>query len=67
MSPIWERLNNICADSFLGCTHEGKTQFIIMTHGFTLTPQSEGGVFNAVGTFAFFTGELSLYSIIFGK
>ena len=39
MAPIGGRLNNICAGRFLGWTHEGKTQFIILTHGCTLPPK----------------------------
>ena len=38
MASIGYRLNNICAGRFLGWTHEGKTQFIILPHGCTLPP-----------------------------
>ena len=33
MYPIGDRPNNICARIFLGCSHEGNTQFQVLTHG----------------------------------
>ena len=35
MVPIWDRINNIFAGIFLGWKCEGKTQFRILTHGFS--------------------------------
>ena len=52
MAPIGDRLNNICAGNFLGWTHEGKTQFIILTHGCTLPPPRRGNIqFSQVACF----------------
>ena len=57
MAPIWDRIKNICAGRFFGWTYEGKTQFIIMNHGFTLPQPREkqyavqsGRVFLSMGT-----------------
>ena len=38
-SQIWYRPKNTCAGRFLGQTHEGKTEFIILPHVCTLPPQ----------------------------
>ena len=40
MALLWDRLKDICAGNFLGWTHKGKKQFIILPNGFTLPPPS---------------------------
>ena len=43
MTPIWNRLKNICSGHFLGCTNKVKTHFIILSHGCPISPPKGGG------------------------
>ena len=67
MAPIGDRLNNICAGHFIGWTHEGKTRFIILTHGFPLPPTGSKTTYNAVRPRSFVVGYLDVYAIALRK
>ena len=67
MAPIGGRLNNICAGRFLGWTHEGKTQFIILPHGCTLPPPRGKIICSSVRPRVFFTRFFSFYDVVLGK
>ena len=66
MAPIGDRLNNIYAERFLDWTHEGKTQFRIMPHGFPMHRQGEKKR-NSVSPRVFVNGGLYFYVIVLGK
>ena len=59
MAPRGERLNIICAEMFFGWTHEGKTKFIIITHGCPISPPRSKIICNAVSTHIFVTTYLA--------
>ena len=67
MDPIRDRIKNIVPRSFLGLTHKGKTQYIIMTYGYPLPPPRYKKICNSVRPHVFFTGDLSFYVIVIGK
>ena len=68
MTPIWNRLKNICSGHFLGCTNKVKIQFIILSHGCPIpSPRGGGGGCGSVSPRVFFTGDLAFYAIVLGK
>ena len=67
MAPIGYRLKNICACSFLGWTHEGKIQFIILPHVCTIPSPREKTICSSVRPRVFVTGDLAFYAIVIGK
>ena len=48
MAPIADRRKNICAGRFLGWTHEGKIQFIILPHCCTIPPPRGKTIWSSV-------------------
>ena len=64
MEPIGDRLKNICSGRFLGLTHEGKTQFIIILRDYPLPPPMEKIICNSVRPRVFVNGDLDLYDIV---
>ena len=64
MDPIGESLNNICAGIFLGWTHRGKIQFIIIPHSCNFPPPRAEITCNSAVTCVFFTGDLAFWAII---
>ena len=67
IAPIGSRLNNIYAGCFLGWTHEGKIQFRILPHGYTLPSPWGKKICSSVRPRVFITGDLDLYAIILGR
>ena len=67
MDTIRKRIKNICDGRFLGCIHEGRTQFIILPNGCNLPPPRETKMFNAVRPRFFVAGDLDLYAIVLVK
>ena len=67
MAPIGGRINNSCAGKILGWSHEGKTQFRILTHGCPLLPPRAKYIFNSVWPRFFVTEDLDFCAIVLGK
>ena len=67
MDTIGKRIKNICDGRFLGCTHEGRTQLIILPNGCNLPPPREKAIFSSVRPRVFVTGDLYTYAIVLGN
>ena len=67
MYLIKYKINNICAESFLGWTHEGKKKLTILPDHCTLPAPRGKTMYNAVRPRVFVTGDLALYVIVHGR
>ena len=65
--PIRDRINHICARSFIGWTHKGKKHFITLPHCFPLSLPRAKKYEMQSGCVFFVNQDLPIYYILLGK